>query len=133
MVNYEDAAILISACNGVRPILWQDEVGTPFILTKHMEVYAYSSSVLGCYCWHRKTYLRLKNMELIFDEMGTSDPIYWFNTDRLSLPLILELGAFKRRPRIKGNWVKKKEKLLGHRIIPVSQNHVQKIMNTLHE
>ncbi|GAJ17445.1 unnamed protein product, partial [marine sediment metagenome] len=33
-----------------------------------------------------------------------------------NLGRLIALGAFKRRPNIKGKWLKSKEQLLGHRI-----------------
>jgi hypothetical protein len=100
------------------PHLWKDEAGDVFILTKRMEIYAFSQTVLGCYCFHRKTYLQLAKKGLIFKVHETSDPLVWFRTDRKNLPLLLSLGTFKRRPRLKGKWVRDKERLLGHKILP---------------
>ncbi len=39
-----------------------------------------------------------------------------FKTDMQNLPPILSLGAFKRRPDITGEWIRDKERRLGHRI-----------------
>jgi len=35
-----------------------------------------------------------------------------------NLPFLIQLGAFKRRPDINGNWIREKEARLGHQIIP---------------
>jgi hypothetical protein len=41
---------------GKKPIshCWKDEIGDVFILTKYMEIYLYSKTILGCYCWYKK-------------------------------------------------------------------------------
>lgn len=123
---YNISAIQTLTCPGVKSMLWKDENGDPFILTKYMEVYAYSDSILGCYCWHRKIRLQLQKLGLIFDVRETDDSVCFFKTDRRNLPLILSLGAFKRRPRVQGRWIKSKEKLLGHRILPYSPIQIER-------
>jgi len=100
------------------PHLWKDESGYVSALTKRMEIYPFSKSVLGCLCWHRKTYLQLHKMDLIFDVHETDDRLYAFKTDRSNLPILLSLGVFKRRPHKNGRWIKDKERRLGHRIRP---------------
>lgn len=103
----------------LRPLLWKDEVKDVFIITKTMEIYLYSRKVLNCYCWSKKTYSQLKKQKIIFHEWSTDDGIYTFRGDVRDLPLILALGGtFKRRPRVNGLWIKSKEKILGHQIIP---------------
>ena len=111
----EDLAILGKEA---LPHLWKDELGDVFLLTRFLEIYAYSKTVLGCYCWSRRMYLQLSKMGVIFDIRETDDPLYCFRTNRVSLPLLLSLGAFRRRPHLKGKWLREKERLLGHRIIP---------------
>ena len=105
--------------------LWKDEIDDVFVLTKRMEAYAYSKTVLKCYCWHRKTYLQLKKMGVIFDDLRTDDQIYYFKTSVENLSLILRLGGFKRRPYSKGKWIKNKEKRLGHKIFLLKISPVQ--------
>jgi hypothetical protein len=100
--------------------LWRDDIGDVFLLTKTMEIYPYSKSVLGGYCWSRKTYLQLTKMGVIFDDLVTDDRIYRFYTKRTNLPLLLSLGAHKRRPYKNGKWLKDKERKLGHRIRPIT-------------
>ena len=110
----------------LRPYLWKDEINDPFLLTKHMELYLYSgytpdkidNAVLGCYCWTRKIASQLRKMGVTFDDWSTDDGIYTFKTYIANLPLILSLGAFKRRPSKNGKWVEDKERRLGHRILP---------------
>jgi len=121
MKKSQALAILSDACRD-HPILFKDELGDPFLLTKVMEIYCYSNTVLQCYCWHKKTYLQLQKSGLIFDDLETSDRIYVFKVKRENLPRIYALGAFKRRPRRNGRWLKDKEHRLGHRITPQQLN-----------
>jgi len=99
--------------------IFKDEAGSVFVLTKFMEIYHYGGSTFGCFCWDRKTYLQLKKMGVIFHDLVTDDKLYVFRIDRSNLPLLFELGRFKRRPSAKGRWIQSKEKLLGHKILPV--------------
>jgi hypothetical protein len=102
------------------PHLWQDEQGDIFVLSKHMEIYPYSKSVLGCYCWSRKTYLQLTIMGVIFNDLVSDDRIYRFYTKRENLSHLLSLGKYKRRPHQNGKWLKDRERKLGHRIRPIT-------------
>ena len=49
---------------------------------------------------------------------STDDGLYMFKTDISNLPVILSMGAFKRRPNVNGKWVRDKERCLGHDIKP---------------
>lgn len=40
------------------------------------------------------------------------------DVDRSKLPLLIQMGAFNRRPYLNGRWIKDKERKLGHRILP---------------
>ena len=112
--------------SSLRPYLWKDEINDVFLLSKNMEIYLYwgynpetiKKAVLGCYCWSTKITSQLRKKELIFEEWGTDDGLVTFKTDIKNLPLFLYLGAFKRRPNIKGEWIKDKERRLSHKIIP---------------
>ncbi|MBT4485533.1 MAG: hypothetical protein HOC71_17840 [Candidatus Latescibacteria bacterium] len=112
------------------PHLWKDEINDVFILTKRMEIYVYSKTVLGCYCFHKKTYLQLRKKGLIFHIHETDDPLVFFLTDLANLTLLLALGTFKRRPHKNGRWIKSKEILLGHRILPCKVSHQYPNTNT---
>jgi len=59
----------------------------------------------------------LRRKGLIFDEWSTDDVLYTFKTLIKNLPFILSMGKFKRRPNKTGNWIKDKERKLGHRIL----------------
>jgi hypothetical protein len=114
----EDYAILKQHLNPKHfHMLWKDELGDIFLLTKKMEVYLYSETTLGCYCWHDRTFHQLKKSGLISHVMVTDYSIIAFRISIKNLPLILSLGVFRRRPHCHGKWVKEKENILGHRII----------------
>lgn len=103
----------------LRPMLWKDEINDVFILTKSIEIYLYSRSILGCYCWSRGAYLKVRKNIPIFDEWSTDDKLYTFRADIQNLPSILQLGvAFKRRPDIRGAWVLSCSEKLGHQVRP---------------
>jgi len=110
--------------SALKQYLWKDEMNDLFILTKHMELHLYSgyetdtikNAVLGCYCWSKKYTSLLQKKRLIFDLWSSDDGLYTFKTKIENLPFILILGAFGKRPHIKGNWIRDKERRLGHRI-----------------
>lgn len=111
----------------LRPMLWKDETWNMkdhgdchFLLTKYMECYLYDKTTLQCLCWSQRNTSQLRKMGVIYDEWSTDDPLDTFKIKIENLPLILHLGEFRKRPNIKGKWVKSKETLLGHRIIPFS-------------
>ncbi len=135
-------AIVASGCIPLFKLvkhLRKDENNEVIILTKQMEVYLFSGYpsespetpgkdmgdepeekkyILGCYCWEKKTFLRLKNTGLIFGEKKTDDRLFCFKTDIQNLPLLLSMGPFKRKPYKRGKWIQKLEKKLGHEILP---------------
>ena len=98
----KNTAITISELN---PYLWKNGINDLFLLTKHMELYLYSGNktdtidnvVLGCYCWSKKIAFQLRKQGMIYDFLETDDTLYLFKTNIANLPLILSLGAFKRR------------------------------------
>ena len=98
-------------------MLWHDEQRTPFLLLKYAEVFEYSNTMLGLHCWSKKMLAVLRFEGLISFEMATDDPLYILRVDKCHLPRLLSLGAFRKRPDIKGKWIKEKEKLLAHKIL----------------
>lgn len=101
-----------------RHLLWKDELGDDFIILKYAEVYRYSKRTLRISCWSRKKALQLINKGVILAKYRTDDLLYHLDVKIKDLSLLIELGAFKRRPNIRGKWIAEKEKLLGHKIIP---------------
>ncbi|MFC1508623.1 hypothetical protein ACFL60_02930 [Candidatus Omnitrophota bacterium] len=109
------------------PHLWKDELGDVFVITRQMEIYVYSKTVLGCYCWHKKTYLQLQKTGVIFDVYETDNKVYYFKTNRENLALLFALGTYKRRPHRNGWFIRSKEILLGHKILPyIIDNSIRK-------
>ena len=100
-----------------RQLIWKDEINDTFLLLKFCEIYKYSNTTLGLYIWSRKMWLQLQNMGLISTERKTSDGLYCCYAKVNDLDVIIQLGAFKRRPHKKGKWIKDKEKKLAHRIL----------------
>lgn len=101
-----------------RHLLWQDELGESFLLLKYAEVFEYSKEILRLHCWGSNVASRLRKMGLILNERSTDDPLYILDVKTSHLLLLISLGAFQRRPHIDGAWLKNKERLLAHRILP---------------
>ena len=99
-------------------LLWRDEQKDDFILLKFAEVYRYSAKVLRLYVFSKKMLSLLRKMGLILEEHDTDDAFYIVKVKVENLPQLIKLGAFRRRPAIKGNWIKEKEEILGHKILP---------------
>jgi hypothetical protein len=98
-------------------MIWHDELGEPFLLLKYAEVFEYSKTLLGLHCWSQKLLAVMRLKGLISFEMATDDPLFILRVDKCHLPLLVSLGAFKKRPDINGAWLKEKEKLLAHKIL----------------
>ena len=99
-----------------KQLLWKDELNDDFILLKYAEIYRYSKNTLMISCWSRGKALWLIKKGIIIAWDRTDDLLYHLETDLTNLGHSIALGAFKRRPNIKGKWLKSKEQLLGHRI-----------------
>jgi len=99
-------------------LLWKDELGDDFIILKYAEVYRYSKETLLVCCWSRKKALWLIKKGIVLAKDRTDDLLYFLEVKIKDLPLLIELGAFKRRPNIRGKWIAKKEEQLGHKIKP---------------
>jgi hypothetical protein len=100
-----------------RHLIWQDELGEPFLLLKFAEIFEYSETTLGLYCWSDKMLSVLRSKGLILTEKRTDDPLYVLTVDKCHLELLISLGSFKKRPDLKGKWIMGREKLLAHKII----------------
>jgi len=99
-------------------LLWQDEFGSDFLLLKYAEVYKYSESTLRLFVWSKKYVFQLQKLGLVLNEIETDDSFTILEVKTENLPQIIALGSFKRRPSIKGKWVKSKEEILAHKILP---------------
>ncbi len=102
----------------MRHLLWQDELGDDFLLLKYGEVYEYDKNTLRLLAWSRKIRIQLRRKGVVLNETSYDDGLYSLDIDRSNLSLLIQLGRFKRRPYKDGKWIKAKEQLLGHRIIP---------------
>ena len=99
-------------------LLWKDELGDDFLLLKYCEVYRYSKSAIRVVLFRRKLLAQLEKMGVISNKFFTDDRLCILHVKIEYLPQIIELGAFRRRPHRNGKWIKSKEELLGHRILP---------------
>jgi hypothetical protein len=99
-------------------LLYKDELNDIFILTKYLEIYRKSKTLLGCCCWSFKILVKLRSMGLILNEWSTSDGLYLFDTNCTNLEALIQCGAQKRRVYRNGSWLKSREYKLAHRIIP---------------
>jgi len=106
-------------------LLWQDELGDDFVLLKYAEVYRLSKNLLRLYVWSSQKLAQLRKRELILNELPTDD-ISLVDVEKTNLSQIIALGAHRQRPHIKGKWIKSREELLGHRILPYNPVIMQK-------
>ena len=103
----------------MKHLLWKNECGDDFLILKHMEIYRQSESEIGIYCWKRAVSLRMQKLGLISRVMDSDDQFDILFAKIESLPQIMQQGGlFRRRPVISGKWIRRKEAILGHRIIP---------------
>ena len=101
-----------------RHMLWHDEVKpfSDFIILKYGEVYKFSDSIVRVFCWSDKILAQLKKMGLILSEIKTDDNFYTLDIKIENLPLLIQMGRFKKRLNSNSKWFKEKEILLGHKI-----------------
>ena len=111
----------------LKPYLWQDEIQDPFLLTRKMEIFLYNDETLGLYLYSSQNLSLLRKKCQIWHIVPCSD-IIECHTKIENLPLLLHWGSFKRRPQINGKWLKKKEELLGHKILPYNPEIIKKIV-----
>lgn len=100
-----------------RHLLWKDEVGDTFLLFDYGEVYKYSETVLVVICFTFEKARKVRKLGILY-EFKTDDPLWIFRVKIDKLSQLLELSKFKQRPHLKGRWLKSKQELLGHKIIP---------------
>jgi len=99
-------------------LLWRDESGDEFLLLKYAEVYRYDKNTLRLHIWSSKKRSWLRQQGWILNEIELDEPFTIIDVDVSKLEQLIELGAFRRRPVLKGTWLKQKEKELAHKIIP---------------
>jgi len=107
-----------------RCMLWKDDdVKTEmdvFLLTKYAEIFEYSEKELGLYVWSREFASWLRKSGVNSEDRWSDDPFNVFRANKALLPQIMQLGAYKRRPHITGDWVRSREEILGHRVLPTN-------------
>ena len=104
-----------------RHLLWKDELGDDFLLLKYAEVFRYSKNILRLYIFSPQKRSWLRHQGWILNEFDTDD-FGVVDVEISKLEQIIELGAFRRRPRLNGAWLKQKERQLAHKIIPYNPN-----------
>lgn len=101
----------------LKHLLWKDECGETFLLLKYCEVFRYSESVLRLHVFLSGKASLLRKMGLVLNETVTDDPLHIIDVKIENLDAVIALGAFKRRPNVKGRWIRDKEIRLAHKII----------------
>ncbi|MCK5615455.1 hypothetical protein KAR91_77040 [Candidatus Pacearchaeota archaeon] len=106
-------------------MLWKDELYDiqdstkhTFLLLKYAEVYRYTKNTLRLHVWISSKLSQLRKMGVILNEMEVDEHFTEIEVENENLPQLITLGAFKKRPNINGKWIKSKEKILEHRILP---------------
>jgi len=111
--------------NENKHLLWIDELEDDFILLKYAEIYRYSKNTLMICCWSKKRALQLIKKGLIIAWDRDDDLLYQMETDLKNLGYLIALGAFKKRPDIRGKWISGKSELLGHKIKKYNPNSLK--------
>lgn len=102
----------------IRHLIWQDEIHDIFILTREMEIYCYSDKILGLYIWNWNTKRKLRSKGLIYAEIPCDDGILACHADSSNLSDLLPSYCGVQRFPKNSKWIKGKEELLGHKILP---------------
>lgn len=132
ITKFETALLRAIEANNVMPLsklkpyIWHDEINDLFLLTKYCEIYLYTGyksetvqgATLRLLSWSRKNTSQLKKRGIISREWSTDDHLDILDTKIENLPQILALGSFKKRPNLNGKWIKSREELLAHKILP---------------
>ena len=101
------------------PCLWKDEDNEPVLITRTMEISRWDDDTLCLYVWSAPRASLLRQSGLISREWETDEEFYVFYAKMENLPSITRLGRpFKRRPDLFGTWIKKRQAILGHKLIP---------------
>ena len=103
-----------------RHLLYRSLDNNHFILTNFMSIYPFNEQTLAVNCWHRRTYLALKEKGLIIYERENDEKFYYFRVKVEHLQTLIECGSPKRRIHRHGKKLKRLEEILGHKIIPYS-------------
>jgi hypothetical protein len=106
-------------------MLWKDECGDDFVLTKSGEVYRYGQNELRAVLWSAAKCPLMQERGARLDHK-TDDGLFLLNFPISELQAVISLlGSFRRRPSIKGTWVKDKQARLAHQIIAYRPNLIE--------
>lgn len=109
-----------------RQMLWKDECGDDFLITKFCEIYRRSKGTIKLVVFDKKfrrsNLSLLKERGIVLDEWETDDNLLLLDVDKRYLSLIISFGMFKRRPNKNGKWIKDKEQRLAHKIYAFNPN-----------
>jgi hypothetical protein len=98
-------------------MLWKDELGEDFVLTKSGEIYRYGQNELRAILWSATKCSLMQERGARLDHK-TDDGLFLLNFPISELQAVISLlGSFRRRPSIKGAWVKDKQARLAHQVI----------------
>lgn len=116
-------------------LLWQDEQGHTFLITKHCEIFIHSNDTLRCLSWSYLFPTTLVSNGLISSFCRTDDGLYDFQIKTILLPSIIAIDGFKKRPDINGKFIRTKKQILGHEIkpyyLPYERNPKKKYINNI--
>lgn len=116
--------------NKHKHMLWKDELGDTFLLTRDMEIYNYGQGLLGLYVWGDKAKAVVRSKWAVFEDKHFDEPWTHFRVKVSDLPHILALGTgFKKRPDLDGKWIRSRREILAHEIIPYRPELQEAISN----
>lgn len=98
--------------------LWKDQCGDQLLLLRYAEVYRCAENTLRVVSWSPYKISKLKKMKITFNEDSTDDELYIVETDVKNIDILIELGIYKRRPNLDGEWLKDKIERISHALIP---------------
>ena len=101
------------------PCLWKDEDNEPVLITRKMEISRWDDDTLCLYVWSGPCASQLRSSGLISHEWETDEEFHVLYAKMENLPSIMRSGRpFKKRPHLAGSWIKKRQAILGHKLIP---------------
>ncbi len=105
-------------------LLYKDESPElcDFLILKFGEVYRYSENTVRVISFLSSKVPAIKKICPVLYEWSTDDGLYMLEIENRFLPQIIELGATKKRIFKNGNFLKKLEEKLGHKILAFNPN-----------
>ncbi len=98
--------------------LYQDELGDTFLITRYCEIFINSKTT--CKVWSNLSPKRFRDRfkGVKIDDLNQNDDFYEYVVNLRFLPVLIACGGMKKRPHLKGRWIKSREGLFGHKILP---------------